>query len=232
MLPPFFFLPFIVFIFIALFFGLLFLFALIQVGAITVAFTKLGLSSSQVFWVLLGTLLGSMINIPVYSREVAAGGRDIDLKGVWSHYRKQRWGLRSPGRQTVAVNLGGALIPGGLSLYFMAQVGVSAGMILSLAAVALITYRLARPIAGVGIGVPFLVPPLVTVLCAWLFAPAGAQAHVAYIAGSLGTLIGADVLHLANKRTLSSLDSPLLSIGGAGTFDGIFLAGIIAVLLA
>jgi len=52
------------------------------------------------------------------------------------------------------------------------------------------------------------------------------------MAGSLGTLIGADLMHMVNRRTWAMLDAPLLSIGGAGTFDGIFLAGIIAVLLA
>jgi uncharacterized membrane protein len=52
---------------------------------------------------------------------------------------------------------------------------------------------------------------------------------VAYISGTLGVLIGADLLHL---RHLAALRSPVVSIGGAGTFDGIFLTGIIAVLLA
>jgi uncharacterized membrane protein len=42
-------------------------------------------------------------------------------------------------------------------------------------------------------------------------------------------LIGAD---LRNLDTLHGLGAPIASIGGAGTFDGIFLTGIIAVLLA
>jgi uncharacterized membrane protein len=51
----------------------------------------------------------------------------------------------------------------------------------------------------------------------------------AYVAGTLGTLIGADILHLDKLR---HLNAPVASIGGAGTFDGIFLTGILAVLLA
>ena len=51
---------------------------------------------------------------------------------------------------------------------------------------------------------------------------------VAYVAGTLGTLIGADILNL---RKIHGLGAPVASIGGAGTFDGIFLAGIIAVML-
>jgi len=55
------------------------------------------------------------------------------------------------------------------------------------------------------------------------------SAPLAYIAGSLGTLIGADLTNLDKVR---GLGAPVASIGGAGTFDGIFLTGILAVLLA
>ena len=45
----------------------------------------------------------------------------------------------------------------------------------------------------------------------------------------MGTLIGAD---LTNLDKVAGLGAPVASIGGAGTFDGIFLTGILAVLLA
>jgi uncharacterized membrane protein len=45
----------------------------------------------------------------------------------------------------------------------------------------------------------------------------------------MGTLIGAD---LTNLDKIRGLGAPVASIGGAGTFDGIFLTGILAVLLA
>jgi uncharacterized membrane protein len=45
----------------------------------------------------------------------------------------------------------------------------------------------------------------------------------------MGTLIGADLLHL---REITKLGAPLASIGGAGIFDAILLSGIIAVLLS
>jgi uncharacterized membrane protein len=54
-------------------------------------------------------------------------------------------------------------------------------------------------------------------------------AALAYVSGSLGALIGADLLNLGN---LQGLGAPVASIGGAGTFDGIFLTGILAVLIA
>lgn len=232
---PFFFFPFLIIAFFVFFLILIFLFALIQVGAITVAFAKLGLSGSQVFWILMGTLLGSMINIPVYRKNINFNGKEIDLKlsGIWGHYRIPRLGPLSENKiQTIAINVGGGLIPCLMSLYFISKIGLSFELILCLILVSLATYALARPVSGVGIGIPFLFPPLLTVLCTWLFAPSEQAPQIAYIAGSLGTLIGADLLHLAKKKTMADLRAPVLSIGGAGTFDGIFLTGIIAVLLA
>jgi hypothetical protein len=52
-------------------------------------------------------------------------------------------------------------------------------------------------------------------------------AQLAYIGGSMGTLIGADMLD-----KIGSLGAPMASIGGAATFDGIFLTDILAVLPA
>ena len=54
-------------------------------------------------------------------------------------------------------------------------------------------------------------------------------APLAYICGSLGTLFGADLLNLDKVQ---GLGAPVASIGGAGTFDGVFLVGIVAVLIA
>ena len=91
---------------------------------------------------------------------------------------------------------------------------------------------------GIGIGVPVLLPPAVAAMTAILLAPelpgheSAGPARGLHGRGRSATLIGADLAHLLNRRTLALLDAPLLSIGGAGTFDGIFLAGIIAVLLA
>jgi uncharacterized membrane protein len=55
------------------------------------------------------------------------------------------------------------------------------------------------------------------------------SAPLTYISGSLGTLIGADLLNLDKVQ---GLGAPVVSIGGAGTFDGIFLTGVLAVLFA
>ena len=128
----------------------------------------------------------------------------------------------------IAVNVGGAVIPGLLSLYLLFKNDMWISGAIATAIVTAIVHMLAYPVEGVGIAVPVFVPPVVTALVALLIAREHAAA-LAYVAGSLGTLIGADLLNLDAVR---GLGAPVASIGGAGTFDGIFLTGILAVLLA
>jgi uncharacterized membrane protein len=127
----------------------------------------------------------------------------------------------------VAINVGGALIPLVLSLYLVWRLRMYGRMRIGTAIVALVTHQLAEIVPGVGIAVPVFVPPLVAagvaLILAWRRAP-----PVAYVAGCMGTLIGADLWNLPNVATLGA---PIVSIGGAGTFDGVFLTGIIAGLL-
>ena len=100
--------------------------------------------------------------------------------------------------------------------------------VIAIGIVTLIVHELARPVPGVGIAVPIFIPPVMAAIIAVLITPQYA-APLAYIGGSLGTLIGADLLNLGR---IQGLGAPVASIGGAGKFDGIFLTGIIAVLLA
>jgi uncharacterized membrane protein len=117
----------------------------------------------------------------------------------------------------ILMNQPGAIIPAGLGVLV----------------VSLVVHRFARPIRGLGIATPMLVPPIVAAIAASLLSGFFAQGiHVdaiAYVSGVLGTLIGADI---ANLDKLGELGAPVASIGGAGTFDGVFLTGIVAVLLA
>ena len=133
----------------------------------------------------------------------------------------------------IAVNVGGCLIPVSLAIYEITRV-LQRGtyelfVLLSVTALNIaICYRLARPIPNVGIGMPALIPPLVAALPSLIFVPAFAP-PIAFTAGVLGPLIGADLMHL--KQT-DNLWVGMVSIGGAGTFDGIVLSGMIASLLA
>ncbi len=210
-----------------LFFLLAFLVALIQVGVVTIAFDKLGLSPTAGLLLLTGCLLGSAINIPVQVRSHAPDA-----------YRPPRaltplsWGLPRPqleGKTLLVINVGGCVIPVGVSLYLFIHhpLGV-ATTLLGIAVVTAVSYGFSRPIQGIGIGMPLFVAPLVSALVALALDPSS-SAPLAYISGTLGVLLGADILRL---RDIDRMGMPIASIGGAGTFDGIFLTGIVAALLA
>lgn len=219
--------PFTLIFFFVLFFFLLFAFVFINIGLITVAFSKIGFSPHQVFMFLLISLLGSHINLPIKR-----------LKGVRTEkfIISRHWGLvyRIPPKRIqkgtlIAVNVGGALLPLMVSIMLMMKWGLFFQPIIGIVIVAMITYFFARPIAGVGIALPLFIAPLFAVVSAILISPGELVPVVAYISGTIGTLLGADILHL---KDIKKLKAPLVSIGGAGTFDGIFLTGIISVLIA
>ena len=199
---------------------------LIQINVLRYVYTRLGVSSGTALLLLFGSLIGSYINIPVArfpEREVQTA-QDLSFFGM--HYLVPvvvEW----PGT-VIAVNVGGAVIPTLLSLYLLVKNDLWIRGIVTTAIVAAIVHMLAYPVPGVGIAVPIFVPPVATAIVAVLIARQHAAA-LAYVGGSLGTLIGADLLNLDAVR---GLGAPVASIGGAGTFDGIFLTGIMAVLLA
>jgi uncharacterized membrane protein len=199
---------------------------LIQVNILRYAYTRLGIGSGTAFLLLLASLLGSYVNIPVWEfpEQVVRSGQEVVFFGV--HYVVPV--MEEFPRTIIAVNVGGALIPTALSLYLLAKNDLWGPGIITTAIVTVLVHLLAEPVEGVGIAVPIFVPPVVTALTALLIARHHAAA-VAYAGGSLGTLIGADLLNLGAVR---GLGAPVASIGGAGTFDGIFLTGIVAVLLA
>jgi uncharacterized membrane protein len=200
--------------------------ALIEVGVLNYASEKMGIGRRWVYLLLLLSLVGSCVNIPVAQipGERVLSGVEVHSFGI--HY------LVPVVRQTrgtiVALNLGGAVIPTMLSLYLLIKHRLYLPGLAGVAIVSAVLFWMARPTEGVGITVPVLLPPIITALVALLLASESA-APLAYIAGTLGTLIGADLLHLG---ALQGMHAPVASIGGAGTFDGIFLIGLLAMLLA
>ncbi len=231
---PLFSLPTVMLLGVIFFVVIFFLFIFVQVGLITTAFAKLGLTSGQGFALLIATLFGSGVNIPVFRSERLVPNvlvRTFRVLNPQPHMDNQHEG-KSLVNQIVAVNIGGCVIPTLLSITLLAKYGYNFSILLCIIIVTAATYALAKPISGVGIGIPVLIPPIITALAALIFVPGEIAPIAAYVAGSLGTLIGADILHLATPATRKVLDAPVVSIGGAGTFDGIFITGILAVLLA
>ncbi|NOY77594.1 MAG: DUF1614 domain-containing protein [Calditrichaeota bacterium] len=223
-----FFAPFIILVLLIYFLILIGLIVFVEVGAIAYVFDKIGVAEGYVFSLLFLTLIGSFINIPIkriQSGELEPSGQVVQFWG----YRFVIPAAPRPRETLLAINVGGALIPSLLALYLMvAHPGLLFKDLMAIAIVVLVVHRFARPVRGVGITTPAFLPPLIAASCALILAPAHSPI-VAYVSGTLGTLIGADLLNL---KKISELGAPVASIGGAGTFDGVFLTGIIAVLLA
>jgi uncharacterized membrane protein len=202
-----------------------FLLGIIQLGVVTLTLGKLGLTTGNAFLLLFGSLMGSVINIPLFTIKSIQPREPV---------APVNYGLlRLPqqpftGHTLITINVGGAVIPVVFSFYLLVHSGLN--LIEVLAAVALVTiisYRCSRPLTGIGIGMPIFIAPLAAAVIS-LIINLEQSPPLAYISGTLGVLIGADLMRLKDVRTLGT---PFASIGGAGTFDGIFITGIIAVLL-
>jgi uncharacterized membrane protein len=197
----------------------------IQLGALTIAFEKLGLSPDSAFLLFITILGGSLVNLPLFSMK----SEPPRLEDMPSPVRELYSRMPHTGRTLVLVNVGGCVVPAAFSIYLMAQHPLNIFYVaLAVSAVALLCFKTTRPLPGIGLGSPMLLAPLMAALVSIALDPADA-APLAFISGTLGVLIGADLLHL---RDIRRLGSPSASIGGAGSFDGIFISGLVAVLLA
>jgi uncharacterized membrane protein len=190
------------------------------------ASASMGLAPHTMMALLLLSLLGSYINIPIAHLHE----RHIATAAIISYYGVPYViPLVHTGPATVlAINVGGAVIPTILSLYLMVRNQLFNLSVWGIAVVAVACYSLAKPEPGLGIAEPIFVPCLVTALVALTLSRRYAG-PLAYICGSLGTLIGADLLNLGK---IPGLGAPVASIGGAGTFDGIFVIGLLSVVYA
>jgi uncharacterized membrane protein len=207
-------------------FAVAFLVAFIQVGLLSIAFHKLGLSPNAAYLLLITSLFGSVINLPLFRlRSQRPAGLPPQLPSLFPIIPT----LHTNTHILVAVNMGGCLLPIAFSLYLLNNTEVTVlQAIQAITFVTLISYFVSRPIQGIGIGMPLLVAPLAAALIAIAINPE-LSAPLAYIGGTMGVLIGADILRLKDIRQMGP---PFAAIGGAGTFDGIFITGIVAVLLA
>lgn len=193
---------------------------------------KLHLGPGIALTLMIAMFAGGLINIPITkirrNKNVPTNPLTVyGLADFWPQMEQRR------PETVIAVNVGGCLIPVGLSLYEIAYLAAYdppalivgfGGCLINIA----VCYSAAQPVKGVGIAMPALFSPIVAAALALLLAPEAAP-PLAFIIGVLGPLIGADLLHL---REIEATETGVASIGGAGTFDGIVLSGIIAAYLA
>jgi uncharacterized membrane protein len=210
--------------FFAILVGIFFIVLILR--SVSYAYESLGVSHRAAMWLLFASLLGSFFNIPIAELrpEEVMSDRVINFFGM-----RYEVPLVSDWHGTIiAVNVGGAVIPTLMSIYLLIKDQLWVKGLVATAIIALVIHWMASPVPGLGIAVPVFVPVIATAIVAVLMSRQHA-APIAYIGGSLGTLIGADVTNLDKVR---GLGAPIASIGGAGTFDGVFLTGVLAVLLA
>ena len=216
--------------------SLVVLMPLLLVDLMRSALERLRLSPGAALASVIGIFVGSIVNVPVYRirRDEMQPINTATLFGPpfwapgWQRLRQDT---------IIAVNVGGCVIPlllAGWQTMHLFQVG---GWPLAALAIVVLAdiftcYRLARPVPRIGILLPGFAAALVAVGMSWLLL-SGADVlpyrpPVAFVAGVLGPLVGADLLHL---RDITSVPVGMLSIGGAGTFDGIVLSSFLAALL-
>ncbi len=174
-----------------------------------VVFEVIGFRFYQAVLMTAGALLGSFINIPLASVEGAV----------------------------IAVNVGGCIIPVFVTLELVVRRRIPMYRALAaIAAVSIVSWYFSTPEPGLGITMPFYIAPTAGAAVGLVLARGCSTAPgLAYAGGTMGTLLGADILNLVNPAVRSSLtgtDPAVLAIGGAGIFDGIFVTGLIAVFLA
>jgi uncharacterized membrane protein len=210
-------------ILILLFAGLI---ILIQLRILRYAYMRLGVGPGAALLLLFGSLIGSYFNIPitVLPGPPVRSGQIVEFFGMrYVVPVVVSW----PGT-VLAVNVGGAVIPTLMSTYLVIRYQLWLKATLTTVAIALVIHAMATPVPGIGIAVPVFAPVVATAILSFILSREYAP-PLAYIGGSMGTLIGADLLNLDK---IGGIGAPIASIGGAGTFDGIFLTGILAVLLA
>ena len=207
-------------------FLLVILVIILQLGIFSLVLAKLGLSPNSAVMLLSCTLIGSLVNLRLFT-----------VNSNFTHFPENfpiprtvfKPAQYQKGKTIIALNVGGALIPIAFSIYLIMLHSINAvNLIVATLAVATISYTFSRPIKGLGIGIPVFIAPLTAAFSALMIDPENSAA-LAYICGTLGVLIGADLLRLKDIKRMAV---PAAAIGGAGTFDGIFFTGIIAVLLA
>lgn len=212
--------------------GFVLLLPFVLANAMLAALGKLGLGPTSSLIAALGIFLGSTINVPVtrIEREETVEYLPNRLLGLHRLFSRP---IRRSTYTIIAVNVGGCLVPTAIAGYQGARIAVQAPSVVPAALLALfiniaLCYYVAQPVKDTGITMPPLVPAGAAALCGLLFAPEWAP-PVAFMAGVLGPLIGADFLHLDD---IAEIGTGMASIGGAGTFDGIVLSGLVATLLA
>ncbi|MEM2214762.1 MAG: DUF1614 domain-containing protein [Candidatus Nezhaarchaeales archaeon] len=213
-------------------------------SALAYAFQPLGLNHSIGYVVALVMVLLSLtlsfVNIAIVEIPHQILIPDVEYISFFGiYYPVPRLRLVTS-KTLVAINVGGAIVPLTISLLMIFLMSTTTKALqalfvetLVILLVSLVSYSSSRIVPGLGIVAPAFIPPLTaalsTIILSSFMGLVELAPAIAYSGAVIGVLIGADVVNLI--KHFDELRSPLISIGGAGTFDGIYLSGIMALFL-
>jgi uncharacterized membrane protein len=184
---------------------------------VSLSFERLGLSPETAILLIILILFGSLINIPL-SR--------YRLLEVQERYFFRLMSRPKMKMQGLSINVGGAIIPLLLAFYFLSFVPIKEAA-LATGIMIIISWRMAKVVKGKGIVIPALLLSLIVAIISF-FISDHHSGPIAFVSGVLGVIIGADLFNLSKVQREAS---GVMSIGGAGVFDGIFLIAIFSALL-
>jgi uncharacterized membrane protein len=122
---------------------------LVQLGVLRYAFRRIGLGPGAAMLLLVGSLVGSYFNIPIYDlpAQQVVSGREVIYYGMrYVVPVVTQWPST-----VIAVNVGGALIPTVMSAYLLVKYRMLSQGVLATAVVTLVCHLMANPVPGLGI---------------------------------------------------------------------------------
>ena len=200
---------------------------LLFLGFVGAAFARLGFSWIGAVAIILLMLIGGAINIPIGKIRRETVRIEYNDGVIPDGF--------SPWETVISLNLGGAVIPVVIAVYLL-FISTPSGMlsagsvIIAVLLVSALSFISVRHAGGAGILAPLFIPGLAALVCGLVLSGGvGFAAGVtAFVSGTFGTLIGANI---ANLHKIRELGIAKFSIGGAGTFGTVFIGCILSALI-
>lgn len=198
------------------------------------ALLRIGIPNSLSLPILGAIIIGGFVNVPLH-RDRYPRPQLVQWLTYYRNWGEEPFPLRSMQTNTIAINVGGALVPMALGIWLVVRMTSQATVLVPLAfaslANALLCHRIARVVPNVGILLPGWVAPVVGVGLAWALLPPSSDfhTHFAFVTAIAGPFIGADLMNL---KDVTRMGVGTMSIGGAGPLDGILMSGMLAALFA
>ena len=200
---------------------------------------RCGLSRPAAIGIAIALLTGSLVDLPTpFSVRATTdfGTRRGGRRAFWLPSKKPK---RRGALTAVRLNLAGCLIPLSLTLFFIVRLlscgdmkMIGAVVVGSLCSITLCTLSV-RDVHGAGLVIPAFWLSLAVALISRLLLPSIAvpqhRPQISFISAVVGTVVGSDLFHL---EKVGNSRAAMVSIGGAGIFDGITVCAVLSAALS